>query len=139
MTTYNALLRQHNMRNTAPRRRVFEYLLAADAPLAIADIIAACPTVDRVTIYRSLEVLTEIGAVQVVPMGWKQRYEVTSLFRSHHHHLHCSSCGSVVDIASARIERLVQDIAEQHNFTPLNHTFEIAGRCGRCQTARHFV
>ena len=133
MKEYHELLRRHHLRDTAPRRHVFEVLLAATAPLSIADIARDCPLHDRSTVYRSVATLLAIGAVQAVPLGWKQRYEVTSLFRAHHHHLQCTECGQVVDIASTALERLVQHEAARLGFVPTSHMFEIAGVCRECR------
>ncbi|RYG94537.1 transcriptional repressor, partial [archaeon] len=85
-------------RLTSPRRAVFDVLHSSESPLAIAVIIKACPDVDRVSIYRTLELFTRLGITEIIPFGWKQRYELTSPFKPHHHHLYCTNCGILIDI-----------------------------------------
>ena len=83
MDYYKRLLQQHHLRDTTPRRTVVAALLTADRPLFIRELITACPHIDRTTIYRTLETLTDIGVVHIVPFGWKQRYELAAPFRAH--------------------------------------------------------
>ncbi len=134
MDYYKRLLQQHHLRDTTPRRTVVAALLTVDHPLFIRELIAACPRIDRTTIYRTLETLTEIGVVHVVPFGWKQRYELAAPFRAHHHHLQCERCGAVIDIVSPELEQLISALAEQHQFTVTEHVFELRGRCNTCCT-----
>lgn len=137
MDDYHALLRRHHLRNTTPRRTVFAVLLNADKPQAISDLVRTCPEIDRTTIYRTLETFTNINVVQIVPIGWKQRYELTSPFRAHHHHLQCTQCHQVIDITSAPVEAFIRTIAAQHDFAVEHHTFEITGTCAQCQRERY--
>lgn len=133
MNEYRDLLRLNHLRDTAPRRAVFSALLETEVPQSISDLVRACPDIDRTTIYRTLETFAQIGVVQIVPIGWKQCYELTSPFRAHHHHLQCVNCHQVIDITSAPVEELIQQIATQHNFTVEHHAFEITGLCENCQ------
>lgn len=120
-------------RLTTPRRDVFDTLHKSDVPLAIAEIIKANPATDRVSIYRTLELFTKLGITEVIPFGWKQRYELTSPFKPHHHHLYCTTCGRLIDIHSQRLEQIVALITRDHHFTPVEHKFEISGQCANCQ------
>lgn len=120
-------------RLTSPRRAVFDALHKSEAPLAIAAIIKACPDVDRVSIYRTLELFTQLGISEIIPFGWKQRYELTSPFKPHHHHLYCTSCATLIDIHSQKLEQIVATIARDYGFRPATHKFEITGLCADCQ------
>lgn len=122
------------LRLTLPRRDVFDALYTAKEPLMIKDIVRLCPNIDRVSIYRSLELFTQQGIAEIVPLGWKQRYELTSPFRSHHHHLYCTNCGKLIDVHSQKLELLVASITKHYGFTAKEHTFEISGTCSDCQT-----
>lgn len=98
----------------------------------IRDIIVACPGVDRVSIYRTLDLFASLNVAEIVPLGWKQRYELTSPFKPHHHHLYCVNCGMLIDIHSQKLEQLVAAIAREHEFAPSEHKFEISGLCSHC-------
>jgi Fe2+ or Zn2+ uptake regulation protein len=127
-----AILTRHGLRVTSPRLAVFTTLTNTAVPLSIADIVKACPTVDRVSIYRTIEAFVRIGVVTVVMHGWKQRYELAEPFKPHHHHLHCTACGTVIEIRSDKVEHLINDIATEYRFQPADHTFEITGHCHTC-------
>jgi len=127
---------REGLRLTAPRKAVFDALYSAHQPLMIKDIIQACPATDRVSIYRTLERFTSLGIAEIVPLGWKQRYELTSPFKPHHHHLYCTSCGKLIDLHSQKLELLVAAIARQYDFKPAEHKFEVSGTCTDCTQKR---
>lgn len=131
-TEFSSLLASHNLRVTRPRRAIFDTLTSAQAPLSITDVIRQCPTIDKVSVYRTIETFTRVGITTTVAHGWKQRYELAAPLRPHHHHLRCTQCSSVIDIHSDELEQLITRTAVQHSFTPLGHTFEISGLCDVC-------
>jgi len=128
------VLADHGLRATTPRLAVFAALANTATPLSVADIIKICPKVDKVSIYRTIEVFTRIEVVTIVMHGWKQRYELAEPFKPHHHHLHCTACGMVLETHSDQIEHLINAISDKHEFHPIAHTFEITGLCRACAT-----
>ena len=124
---------REQLRMTTPRQAVFDAMRSSDMPISIADIAKKCPSTDRVSIYRNIELFVKLGIAEAVPVGWKQRYELTSPFKSHHHHLYCTNCGTLVDIHSKKLEQLVAAIARDYDFTPAEHKFEVSGLCKICQ------
>ncbi|MDX2776156.1 Fur family transcriptional regulator [Streptomyces caniscabiei] len=129
-----AVLTRQGLRVTSPRLAVFKALANTATPLGVTDIIKACPAVDKVSIYRTIETFTRIGVTTVIMHGWKQRYELADPFRPHHHHLHCTKCDTVIEIHSDEIESVIKDLAQQYAFQPVAHTFEISGLCQSCAT-----
>lgn len=127
------LFAQKGLRLTQPRRTLFDALYNSRQPLLISQLIKAHPSVDRVSIYRTLELFIQLGIAEVIPMGWKQRYELTSPFKPHHHHLYCTGCGKLIDLHSHKLELLVAAIAREHGFVPNEHKFEVSGLCAECQ------
>jgi Fur family transcriptional regulator, ferric uptake regulator len=127
------LFAQKALRLTTPRRVVFDALYTSKHPLLIGEIIKACSHTDRVSVYRTLELFTKLGVAEIIPMGWKQRYELTSPFKPHHHHLYCSHCGALIDVHSQKLELLVAAIAREYEFMPVEHKFEVSGTCKACQ------
>jgi Fur family ferric uptake transcriptional regulator len=128
------LFADRQLRLTTPRRKVFEILHESETPLQIGEIIKNCPDIDRVSIYRTLELFTKLGITDIVPLGWKQRYELTSPFKPHHHHLYCTNCGKLIDVHSQKLEQVVAAIARDYNFSPTEHKFEVSGLCKECST-----
>lgn len=83
------------------------------------------------TVYRTLQQLAEVGAVDVL-----HRADGESAFRrcsaGHHHHLTCRSCGGTVEVEAAGVERWAADVARSHGFSQVEHTLEIVGLCPHC-------
>ncbi len=133
MDKLHQLLSNHGHRITRARKSVFNALDAAGKPLGTTAIIALCPGVDRVSVYRSIDLFSRLGIIKLIPVGWKQQYELTSLFKSHHHHMFCTKCKTLIDIHSDDFEDFVTKLANAHQFTSFDHTFEIRGICRKCK------
>lgn len=123
---------REGMRLTTPRKTIFKTLQESDAPLSASMIAKRCESIDRVSVYRTLELFVRLGIVRSVPIGWKQRYELTDPFRSHHHHLSCTKCGRLIDVHSLKFEKLVNNVVAEYDFIATDHTFEVRGLCKDC-------
>jgi Fe2+ or Zn2+ uptake regulation protein len=126
---------EKQLRLTTPRQTVFDVMHASDTPLSIKDIAGKASGVDRVSVYRTIELFIKLGIAEAVPLGWKQRYELTSPFKAHHHHLYCTKCSKLIDIHSQKLELIVAHIAKEYGFKPNEHKFEVSGLCEKCQSA----
>lgn len=127
-----AIFNREGLRITKPRQAVFAVLYASTSPLQIGEIARRCKGVDRVSVYRTIDLFIHHAIVVSVPLGWKQQYELASPFKPHHHHIHCTKCGTLTDIDSPKLEQLIADIAAEHTFTVQMHKFEISGYCAQC-------
>jgi Fur family ferric uptake transcriptional regulator len=87
------------------------------------------------TVYRTLQSLAEADEVDTLRTG-----DGEALYRrcnsGHHHHLVCRSCGAAVEVAGRTVENLTDQVATQHGFTEVSHTFEIFGYCPSCSSRR---
>ncbi len=110
-----------------PQRLAVLAALGAEQHQRLEEIRARCPEVGLVTIYRTLDLLTEIGAARRLDLGDGPRYELAEY---HHHHLICESCGDV-----SEFERCPLDLGRLRgmDFEVSSHTLEIYGRCGACR------
>ncbi|MBI1862832.1 transcriptional repressor [Candidatus Microgenomates bacterium] len=87
---------------------------------------------DRVTVYRTLNTLTDFNVLKKVEFGeGKFRYELSSL--PHHHHLICTSCGRVEDIAECGMEDVENKLQKRTSFVIKQHNAEFFGLCTKCQ------
>lgn len=90
-------------------------------------------TIDRASLYRTIDLFERLGIVQRIYIGWKYKIELTDIFTHHHHHVSCLGCGKVVAITEeTEIERLIHNLAAKHDFTAQNHQLEIRGYCKQC-------
>lgn len=133
MIDISEILATHQLRVTQPRRNVFEALQATYEPLSIRELCERLPAIDRVSIYRTLELFGQLHIITIVHVGWKKRYELAATYQKHHHHhLICTQCGSITEINSERLEDVIYTLTGAHGFTPTGHTFEITGLCNSC-------
>lgn len=84
------------------------------------------------TVYRNLQTLTEEGRVDVLRSN-----EGESLYRlcasvDHHHHLVCRNCGHAEEINLDQFEPWVSAVAQEHNYSEVEHSIELFGLCQPC-------
>jgi Fur family ferric uptake transcriptional regulator len=91
--------------------------------------------VSRASIYRILEELEEVGAVQRVEVGSGiTRYEPLGRGHTHHHHLVCDSCGGLEPFVDEGLERAVAHAARRVALEVSEHEIVLHGTCRSCQT-----
>ena len=87
-----------------------------------------------VTIYRTLEILTELALICKLHAGGVCRSYTLST-PQHHHHLICSNCGIVIDFTGHDLSELEQNLSKESGFRIDGHLFEFFGLCQVCQKA----
>ena len=95
------IIRGAGLRSTRPRLAVLEVLQQADTPISHGDLVEALEGqgYDRVTLFRNLNDLAEVGLVVRTDLGDRTwRFELQRGDQTHatnHPHFTCSSCGTV--------------------------------------------
>ena len=118
-------LRGRGYKVTPQRVAVLE-ALAAEQHQSMDEIRGRCPRVGMVTVYRTLDLLSEIGLVRRLDLGDGPRYE---LAEDHHHHMICESCGDISEFEECPIDAgSLGDL----DFEVSSHSLEIYGRCAGC-------
>jgi Fe2+ or Zn2+ uptake regulation protein len=125
------LLKQQGFSATKTRMSVLRTLLATQ-PASMAQLISALPKVDRATIYRTVDLFVDLGVAKKVFTGFKYRVELGDDFQSHHHHLTCLRCGTIIDVHTPEIEYAIEQTASNNGFRPIRHDLEITGYCANC-------
>lgn len=86
------------------------------------------------TVYRTLQLLSETGEVDTLRHpGGEQRYRLCST-TDHHHHLTCTSCGTVLEFDDQPVRDWVDQLCAAAGFTAQHHLLEISGTCRGCAT-----
>ncbi|GAB4274376.1 MAG: Fur family transcriptional regulator [Candidatus Promineifilaceae bacterium] len=143
MTTTNLrelvnILQEKGYRMTAARQIILEVLLAGGGHLTADELAAQVQAreagIGRMTVYRTLELLSELNIVRPVYQGTGAAHYVL-LHDGHHHHLVCSSCHKVIELADCGLAELAEAIGEQFGFFVEGHLVEFYGRCQKCQQA----
>ena len=88
--------------------------------------------ISRATIYRTLELLVKSGMVRRVHLGEDHYHYEHVRGDSHHDHLICTTCGSVIEFHDEPLEQRQREICERKRFTPTYHNLQILGICDAC-------
>jgi Fur family ferric uptake transcriptional regulator len=92
------------------------------------------PGIGAVTVYRTLKLLSRMGYANELDFGeGVRRYE--SSLSSHHDHLVCTVCGTVIEFENPEIEKLQDLVTRRHGFHTKAHRLEIFGRCRNCASS----
>ena len=129
-------LERSGFRLTDARRAVVQLIAEQVGHFSAADLVAEARSrrlgIGRATIFRSLDVLSEIGVVERIdlPSG---EHAYVGCAASHHHHVICSRCGRAAEIEDAGLRKLVRDVARQTGYRVDEHRLELFGLCATCQ------
>jgi len=92
------------------------------------------PDVGMTTIYRTLDLLVELGVLQKLEFGdGRTRYELNNEDMHHHHHLICLKCGEVQEFEQDLLEALEEKISEKKDFVIIDHKLKFYGICSKCR------
>ncbi|HEY57493.1 MAG TPA: transcriptional repressor [Anaerolineae bacterium] len=131
-----ARLQAQGYRRTLPREAVTRVLAASDRVLEVMEVFqqarAYYPRLGLVTVYRTLDKLTEVGLVQRVhrPDGCGAYVAVPE---GHVHLALCSVCGRVYFFKGDDISALMAEVARQSGFRLESHWLQFFGLCPECQ------
>ena len=122
-------------RLTEPRRRLAALIAGHDGHFTTGDLVqearAEHVRVGRATVFRTLEVLEELGAVERIDLPSGEHAYVVCR-RSHHHHIVCSHCGRSQEIDDAGLRVVVGEIARRTGYRVDEHRLELFGMCPAC-------
>jgi Fe2+ or Zn2+ uptake regulation protein len=135
-----ARLAAHGYRATQPRRAVVEAFARRSRYTTAQDLFDAMtadrrasgsPAVGLATVYRTLDVLQEVGAASAQAQA---HGETAFLYCpvEHHHHAVCTECGQVDDVPCASIARFEAALSRELRFTLTQHRLEFFGVCRSC-------
>jgi Fur family transcriptional regulator, ferric uptake regulator len=131
-------LRRAGQRYTSRRRALVEIVAAAGHPLSIPEIISGRRGLAQSSVYRNLAVLEQARVIRRLVTGEDfARFELAEDLSEHHHHLVCSNCGTVEDVAlprnlERRMEGALTQVAALAGFTPAAHRLDLIGTCRQC-------
>lgn len=122
---------------TRQRQLIFHILadhsgrhLSAEEILAIA--CQQYPEVGLATIYRTLDLLSNLGAVQKLDFGdGRHRYELSGHPSPQHQHMICIFCGKVIETTGYLPEKLEPNT---NSFSIVDYRLYIYGYCKECQS-----
>lgn len=132
-------LRGDGQRYTPNRRAVVDALASADRPLTIPELLSGEHHLAQSSAYRNLAVLEQARIVRrIVTSDEFARYELAEDLTEHHHHLICSTCGTVEDFKvsaqlESSLERVAQRVVTDTGFRVEHHRLDLVGQCEDCE------
>lgn len=133
---YRKVLRKNNQFATKARLELFRAFRGPDA-LTVAQVIKLTPRQNAASVYRNLELFEHLGIVTRVKLGNQTKFELSELFRQHHHHLFCTTCGQTFKLTETpALENELKTLSQINNFHPSYHQLEIMGTCDYCYVNR---
>jgi Fur family ferric uptake transcriptional regulator len=130
-------LQANGHRLTRPRQAILEHLGRVSAPRSAAEILSALKarrvSVDLVTVYRTMDILKQLGLVKpVILREGETLYELVEAGQ-HHHHVVCRDCGEVSHIESCPLEKVKAMVERSTGFRIDDHAMEFFGLCTQCR------
>ena len=122
-------------RMTEPRRAVAQLISDQVGHFTAAGLVAEARSrrlgIGRATIFRTLDVLVTLGAVERIdlPSG---DHAYVGCAPSHHHHVICSRCGRSAEIEDAGLKTVVREVSRRTGFRVDEHRLELFGLCPAC-------
>ena len=90
------------------------------------------PKMGLVTVYRTLEVLSDLGLVQRVHQA-EGCHMYLRAAHGHEHLLICSCCGKASYFSGDDLGVLIQKISKESGFSIQSHWLQLQGLCQKCQ------
>jgi Fur family ferric uptake transcriptional regulator len=131
-------LRERGLRWTPQRRLLVEVLAGTDGHITGAELVERCRAADPLTtpstVYRTLDVLEDIGLIRHAH-GLDGREEFHVRPAREHGHLHCAVCERAWEIGADEVSGLVTQMQDVRGFhVDLGH-LSVVGICRECQRA----
>lgn len=133
--TATAVLRDAGHRVTAARRTVIEALFAADAPVTAEEVAdglgGRLPRSDVASVYRSLELLEQLGLASHVHLGHGPgRYARAG--RERREYVICDACGAYEEVDPRQLDGVREAVRVAFGYEARFTHFPIVGLCPEC-------
>lgn len=146
MNTINALkkikkqLHESGFKLTPQREATLQVLLENEKDHLSAEEIfffvkRKSPEIGLATVYRTLEILTEISVLDKVSFNdGVARYDLRKEGAKHfHHHLLCLECGNIEEIEEDLLGAVEEIVESNYHFLVKDHRLTFHGICQNCQ------
>ncbi len=133
-------LAQNGLKHSRQREVILQYFLETGGHMTVDDLYRVIHRkhreIGRTTIYRTLKLLCDAQLAESIELRdgltrFEHHYK-----HSHHDHMICIECGTIIEFVSPEIENLQDEIAEAYGFTIDSHRHQIFGVCQKCHQRR---
>ncbi len=123
-----AQLSQKNYKITAPRKNIARALQKIKGLFCVEDILKKYPELDKVSVYRTLELFAELDIIRpAIVLDHHQYYEKHD-DESHHHHIVCTECKKTKCVPCSFDTKTIP------GFKKIIHTTVLTGICNTCNS-----
>lgn len=129
------LLRSNGFKVTPQRLAVYEALANTkehpNAEMIFNGLQATYPTMSLATVYKTIDILHEIGLVQILNAGEDSFRSDADV--SEHAHIRCVECGRVDDVFDLDTAKFNDQIQQNTKYRLVGQQFYFYGICADCQ------
>ena len=124
-------------RLTGPRRNLAELIAARDgaaftAADLVADVRARRLGIGRATVFRAIDLLETVGAVERIDLQ-NGDHAYVACMPAHHHHVICSRCANATEIGDLGLGAVAREVARRTGYRVDEHRLELFGLCPGCR------
>ncbi len=122
-------------RLTHARQTIIETLASCEGHITADNLVALEhkqePRVGRMTVYRTLDLLCELGKIRPIYQGTGAAHYILMTEGSHHHFI-CNQCHAVIEFDECTAGEVANQLAERFHFQVFSHLLELHGLCQNC-------
>jgi Fur family ferric uptake transcriptional regulator len=128
-------LKDRGLRVTPQRAIIIEAIEGLTGHVTAEDIFGVVkdvnPYISLATVYRTLDLLKELGMVTESHMGTSTTHYALRAHGTHHHAV-CRICGRTIDLPSSLFEPMVGKLKTDYDFIADAHHMVVMGWCPGC-------
>jgi Fur family ferric uptake transcriptional regulator len=133
-----AALKTHGLRMTPQRQLILSAIASLEGHISAdtvhQQVVERFPNVNISTVYRTLELLQELGLVSHTHFDdGVAQYHLAE--EAEHQHMVCRECGAEQELDLAVLKPLAAQLADRYGFAADLAHFAIVGRCAACLAA----
>ena len=136
INSLRAALLEKGYRLTTARQVILQVLVDSGGHVSADSLVElvrqAAPGIGRMTVYRTLDLLCELGLIRPIYQGTGAAHYIL-LEDGRHHHLVCSGCGQVIEFDECLEEEIGRLVSGRFHFQIHGHLLEFYGLCELCQ------
>lgn len=130
---FKSFLYAHNGKVTNERLALLRAIYENDGHYSVDELLELMRTqsqrISRATVYRTLDLLVQSGLVKKLAIeGQETRYE-SAMTQGHHDHIICVDCHKILEFYDDALEKMQDEILDQHHFKMVRHVHQLYGRC----------
>lgn len=131
-----AYLKERGQKVTKARKAVLRAFMELEGHVTADSLFAAAKKIDpgigQATVFRTVKLLAEAGLAREACQDEGARTYEHAFRHSHHDHLRCERCGTIVEFYDKTIESAQEVVFKQYGFVAIGHKMELTGLCADC-------